>query len=181
MLKKKVLNFIKNRIQHYNPETYWKKRQYVIDANSSKSRIIKLIYLYQIKKSDAFNNASMGTDIGFGAQFIETPILPHGLNGIIIHPRVKIGKGSTIHQQVTIGRQSSLGVPKIGDNCYIGAGAKIIGDITIGDDVNIGANCVVTYDVPDNCTIVGVPAVIVKLNGEPIRVSLKKYWLENIS
>ena len=52
-------------------------------------------------------------------------------------------------------------VPHIGDNVFIGAGAKILGDIKIGNNVKIGANAVVTKDVPDNCTVVGNPAVII--------------------
>ena len=52
--------------------------------------------------------------------------------------------------------------PNIGRNCIIGAGAVILGDITIGDNVKIGANAVVLKDVPANCTVVGVPAKIVK-------------------
>lgn len=47
-----------------------------------------------------------------------------------------------------------MGGPTIGDNCYIGAGAKIIGNIKVGNNVKIGANCVVVEDIPDNCTVV---------------------------
>ena len=46
------------------------------------------------------------------------------------------------------------GAPNIGDNCYIGAGAKIVGNINIGNNVRIGANCIVIEDIPDNCTVV---------------------------
>ena len=58
-----------------------------------------------------------------------------------------------IFHHVTIG-EGRGGAPQIGDNCYIGAGAKIIGNIKIGNNVRIGAGCVVATDIPDNCTVV---------------------------
>lgn len=73
-----------------------------------------------------------------------------------------------IYQQVTIGSndlQNSRRAPTIGNNCLIGAGAKIIGNVHIGDNVRIGANAIVVDDVPDNCTIVmNKPRVIVRKN-----------------
>lgn len=75
-----------------------------------------------------------------------------------------MGKDCVIYQQVTIG-YNYIGKPTIGDNVEISAGVKIIGDITIGNNVKIGANAVVVKNVPDNCTVVGVPAYIVKRNG----------------
>lgn len=60
------------------------------------------------------------------------------------------------------------GGPCIGCNCIIGAGACILGEIEIGDYVKIGANAVVLENVPSNCTVVGIPAVIVKKGGEII-------------
>lgn len=126
-------------------------------------KLRQIIYLFRIKRMDAFNNASMGTDIGFGAHFETPPHLQHGLNGIIVSHYAHIGKDAWIAQQVTIGQSIDQNVaPQIGDNCIIGAGAKIIGGITIGDNVTIGANAVVTNDVPDNCIVAGIPAKIIK-------------------
>ena len=144
-------------VQHYNPDKYWHRRQIVVEPNNKVPYIIKLWFLYYIKKCDAFNNASMGTDINQGAQFITRPILPHGLNGIIIHHQAKIGSNVTICQQVTIGDswKPGDGLPQIGNNCKIGAGAKILGGIKIGNNCVVGANAVVTKDVPDNTTVVG--------------------------
>lgn len=141
-------------VQHYNPEKYWRRREIVVDPTNKTPYLIKLWYLYYIKKCDAFNNASMGTDINQGAEFASRPSTPHGLNGIIIHLRAKIGKNAVIWQQVTIG-SSGGGTPVIGDNCKIGAGAKILGGVKIGNNCVIGANAVVTKDVPDNTTVVG--------------------------
>ena len=86
----------------------------------------------------------MGTDIGFGAHFETPPHLQHGLNGIIVSHYAKIGKDVWIAQQVTIGQAIDENVaPTIGDNVIIGDGAKVIGDIRIGNNVTIGANAVV--------------------------------------
>lgn len=83
-------------------------------------------------------------------------------HGIVIHQKSKIGANTLIYQNVTLGGRNGQGGPTIGKNCIIGAGACILGQITIGDNVSIGANAVVIEDVPDNCTVVGVPARIVK-------------------
>ncbi|WP_113808598.1 DapH/DapD/GlmU-related protein [Enterococcus faecium] len=110
--------------------------------------------MYQIKKMDAFHNASLGTHIGFSsAKFEERPYLPHGLNGIIVSNDAIIGRQCQLYHQVTIGGGNG-GSPVIGDNVLIGAGAKIIGPVKIGNNVKIGAGCVVTIDVPDNATVV---------------------------
>ena len=91
-----------------------------------------------------------------GAQFGSIPKLPHGLNGIIISPDAVIGKNCTIFHQVTIGNdyRDVHNVPTIGDNVTIYPGAKIVGKLTIGNNVEIGANAVVTKDVPDNTLVV---------------------------
>ena len=87
--------------------------------------------------------------------------------GIIVGPEVRIGSYCNISQGVTIGqagRGVKQGSPVIGDRVYMGPGAKIFGGITIGNDVAIGANAVVTCDLPDNAVAVGVPARVVNLN-----------------
>lgn len=93
-----------------------------------------------------------GKDVTFGY---------NGL-GIVLQRRVVIGSNVLISQNVTIGGRGSYGVPIIGDNVYIGAGAKILGDIKIGNGAKIGANAVVIKDVPANSTAVGVPAKILR-------------------
>lgn len=120
------------------------------------NKVVCTYLLYLVKRDDAFNNASLGTHLGKGASFASVPRTPHGLNGIIISHNAVIGKNCCIYHQVTIGEANENidGAPIIGDNCFIGAGAKIIGNIKIGNNVKIGANCVVTKDVPDNATIV---------------------------
>lgn len=80
--------------------------------------------------------------------------------GVVIGANVVIGEGTTILQNVSIGRSSELPArsPRIGSHVYIGAGAAILGDIGIGDFARIGAGSVVTSDVPAGCTAVGNPA-----------------------
>ena len=138
-------------VQHYNPSKYWKRRTLAISKKGN--RIRKLFSLFYVKRCDAFNCASTGAHIGYGAQFKTPPHLPHGLNGIVISHNAIIGENVTIFHQVTIG-EGNGGAPTIGDNCYIGAGAKIIGGIKIGNNVRIGAGCVVFRDIPDNATVV---------------------------
>lgn len=149
----RTIRMIMGIVQHYDPDKYWTRREIVVDPDNNVSRLKKLYYLYYIKKCDAYNNASLGTDINQGAVFESRPELPHGLNGIIVHLKAHIGKNAVIWQQVTIG-SSGGGTPYIGDNCLIGAGAKILGNIRIGNNVVIGANAVVTKDIPDNSLVV---------------------------
>ena len=98
----------------------------------------------------------MGIDLGQGAFFKTPPLLPHGLNGIIVSPQAHIGKDVRIFHQVTIGNdyRDINNVPTIGDNVTIYPGAKIIGKITIGDNCEIGANAVVIEDIPSNSLVI---------------------------
>lgn len=112
------------------------------------------------------NNFFNRTLIGRGADFGPGFVILHGC-GIVINGAVKGGKNIILEHQVTIGRDKGK-VPLLGNNIYIGAGAKIIGGIKIGNDVKIGANAVVVKDVPDNVTVVGVPARVVKLNNQKV-------------
>ena len=89
--------------------------------------------------------------------------------GVVLHKRVKIGANCMISQNVTIGgRSGHCEVPVIGDNCSIGAGAKVLGPIVIGNDVTIGANAVMSKDAPDGTVWAGVPAreIVRKPEGE---------------
>ena len=95
------------------------------------------------------------------------PGLYIGHTGVIrINPDVKCGKNFSIGQLVTIGTKGvgNNGAPIIGDDVYIGVGAKVLGKIKIGNNVKIGANAVVISDIPDNSTAVGIPAKVVKIN-----------------
>lgn len=102
-----------------------------------------------------------GGYIGPDTVFLDRPKLPHGLHGIFISRYAKIGKDCWIYQNVTIG-ESGGKAPQIGDRCLIGAGAVLVGDIKIGNDVKIGAGTVVHTDLPDGCTVVAQPARIIE-------------------
>lgn len=96
--------------------------------------------------------------------------IQHGFATII--GAEEIGSNCWINQQVTIGWTDMSGGPVIGDNVTINAGAKVIGNIVIGSNSKVGANAVVVKNVPPDCTVVGVPAYIVRKNGVKLREPL---------
>jgi serine O-acetyltransferase len=102
----------------------------------------------------------IGTNVGNGLCF------PH-FSCIVIFDECIIGKNCTVFQGVTIGakRGRNGGSPQIGDNVVISPGSKIIGKITIGNNVMIGANSVVVKDVPDNVVVAGNPAKVISDEG----------------
>ena len=97
-------------------------------------------------------NVNLGnyTDIGGGLY------LPHG--NVVVDGLVSIGRNCVIAPWVTIGTNGSVAGPRIGDNVFIGTGAKVLGAITVGDGAKIGANAVVLDDVAPGATVVGIPA-----------------------
>lgn len=104
-----------------------------------------------------------GADIPINSNIGGGLLMPHP-NGIVIHPDAIIGPNCLIFQQVTIGSRGLSGVPVIGGHVDIGAGAKILGSLTVGDHSLIGANAVVMDCVPPNSVAVGIPAIIKKYN-----------------
>lgn len=90
------VKWIMGIVQHYDHDKYWKRRVQVVNPYSKVPKCIRLWYLFYIKRCDAYNNASMGTDFGSGASFEEPPHLPHHLNGIIVAHDAIIGKRSCI-------------------------------------------------------------------------------------
>ena len=99
-------------------------------------------------------------DISSTAEIGGGLIVQHGY-GTIIAPR-KIGKNCWVNQGVTIGYTNDTDCPTIGDEVTIYAGAKILGDVHIGNNVIVAANAVVVKDVEDNCVVGGVPARVIK-------------------
>jgi serine O-acetyltransferase len=97
----------------------------------------------------------LGSDF-FVEQFGTNLKLPHPY-GIVAHSKVVLGDHVTILQGVTLGgSKPGSGVPRVGNHVLVGAGAKVLGGITVGDNVKIGANAVVTKDVPAGTTVIGV-------------------------
>lgn len=89
-------------------------------------------------------------------------VLMHGF-GVVLNGGAKIGRNCTMYHGVTIGVANDLEkMPVIGDDVFIGADAKILGGVHIGNHVKIGAGAIVVEDVPDNCTVVGPKAKIIQ-------------------
>lgn len=97
----------------------------------------------------------------------------HNFSGIFI-PTTTIGENFIVFQGVTVGhvRGQAGKPPIIGNNVFLGAGAKILGNLTIGNDVAVGANSLVLTSVPDSCSVVGVPARIVSKDTKWIQEKL---------
>ena len=107
-----------------------------------------------------------GGYIGNGAAFEDEPLLPHGLHGIYISRYAAIGRECCIYQNVTIGEVGGK-APQIGEHCLIGAGAVLVGGISIGDSVRIGAGAVVSTDIPSHATVVAQPARVIVRGDKP--------------
>ena len=113
-----------------------------------------------------FVEMATGIEIPFTAKIGRGLYIGH-FGQIILSPMATMGEFCNISQGITIGqagRGEDQYVPIIGDRVYIGPGAKLFGKITIGNDVAIGANAVVTKDLPDNAVAVGIPAKVMNLS-----------------
>ncbi len=114
--------------------------------------------------------AITGIEIHPAAQLGMQFFIDHGM-GVVIGETAVVGENVTIYQGVTLGGTSTKKEkrhPTLGSNIVIGAGAQVLGNITVGNYVQIGANSVVVRDVPPYSTVVGIPGRIVKMNGKTI-------------
>lgn len=129
----------------------------------SKSRLI--FYFFMIWLRHLTNK--YGIDISYRTNIGKGLYIGH-FGGIVVHGDSEIGENCNLSQGVTIGvlvRGKHAGVPKIGNRVFMGPGATILGGITIGDDVLIGANAIVTFDVPDHAVVASPLASIVSNRG----------------
>ena len=111
-----------------------------------------------------------GIEIHPGAKIGPGFFIDHGM-GVVIGETAEVGRDVTIYQGVTLGGTGTARGkrhPTLGDHVVVGAGAKILGNIRIGNNVKVGGGSVVIHSVPDNCTVVGVPAEIVRRDGKRI-------------
>ena len=111
-----------------------------------------------------------GSYVGIGSQIAGRPYFPHGCVGVFISNDAVIGRDAVIFQQVTIGSNTlpgskRPGSPVVGDGAYLGAGAKLIGGITVGDHCRVGANAVVYEDMPPHSVALCAPTRIVQKEG----------------
>lgn len=137
----------KAQIYYFISNYFYKKKHY-------------LIARYLSEKS----KRKTGIEIHPGAKIGKRLFIDHGV-GVVIGETAIIGDDVTIFHGVTLGGTGKVKGkrhPTIGNNCMIGAGAKVLGNITIGNNVKIGANAVVLKDVSDNETIVGIPGKVIK-------------------
>jgi serine O-acetyltransferase len=114
-----------------------------------------------------FNRFITGIEIHPGATIGRGLFIDHGM-GVIIGETSEVGDYVTIYQGVTLGgtgKEKGKRHPTIGNEVVISTGAKVLGSLTVGDNVKIGAGSVVLRDVPDNCTVVGVPGKVVVQDG----------------
>ena len=111
-----------------------------------------------------------GIEIHPGAQIGRRFFIDHGM-GVVIGETTIVGDDVTLYQGVTLGgtgKESGKRHPTIGNNVVVGAGAKVLGNIAIGENCRIGSGSVVLRDVPDNSTVVGVPGHIVFRAGKRV-------------
>ena len=159
---------IKKSLQTYLFDDIWKyqktlrKLEYTLNCSKSVLGKINSIFL-------KISLMRKGRKLGFS---IPPNTVGPGLSlahagTIVINSNARIGSNCRLHVCVNIGADIRDGklAPKIGNNCYIGPGVKMYGNITIGDNVAIGANSVVNKSFESNITIAGVPAKIISQNG----------------
>ncbi len=115
-----------------------------------------------------------GIEIHPGAVIGKGFFIDHGM-GVVIGETAKIGDNVTLFQGVTLGgtgKETGKRHPTLGNNIVVGSGAKVLGDIKIGDHSYIGANAVVLREVPAHSTVVGVPGRVVKHKGKKIALEM---------
>ena len=111
-----------------------------------------------------------GIEIHPGATLGHSVFIDHG-SGIVIGETAEVGDGCTLYQGVTLGgtgKDTGKRHPTLGNNVLIGAGTKVLGPVYIGDNARIGAGSVVLRNLPANCTAVGVPAEVVRINNKAV-------------
>lgn len=161
MMRRKIIDYSRgNDLYHFWQLYKWQKRV--------KSGILHDILTFLMSRCAHRHGGYIGPDTIIKSNLS----LPHGLHGIFISRYAEVGENCCIYQNVTIGEVDRK-APVIGNNCLIGAGAIIIGDIKIGNDVKIGAGAVVSTNVPDGCTVVSQPMRIME------RMKNEKYIIEN--
>lgn len=114
-------------------------------------------------------NGTKIVDIHPGATIGRRCFIDHGAS-VVIGETAQVGDDVTLYHGATLGGTSWNPVkrhPTLGNGVLVGAGAKILGPITIGDHVRVGANSVVIQDVPPNCTVVGIPGRVVQRSSQP--------------
>lgn len=128
---------------------------------------LKLVHVVVSKLMEAFMQMRLDPSAEIGGGLY----IGHS-GGVHFHPDVVIGMNCDVAHHVTIGASAMgrKGVPKLGDNVYVGTGATIVGDIQIGDGARIAANTLVMTNVPPGATVMGVPGRVV-MHAAPAKIS----------
>ena len=117
-----------------------------------------------------FSRTLTGIEIHPGAKIGRRFFIDHGM-GVVVGETAEIGDDVLLYQGVTLGgtgKERGKRHPTVGNHVVIGTGAKVLGNIRIGDCVKIGAGSVVVHPVPDHSTVVGIPGRVVRIAGEPV-------------
>jgi serine O-acetyltransferase len=141
--------------------TFWfRVGSYLKEKRNIVHRLMYVI-VYFIHKH---NQYLTGIQLAFGTSIGKGLFFPH-FSCIVISSSSKIGDNCTIFHGVSLGAIRGKGDPHVGNNVVFATGAKILGNVTIGNDVFVGANSVVVKDIPDNAVVVGIPAKIINMDG----------------
>ena len=142
---------VKTLLTDGTPAMFW----YRLMQWARRWRLVPLEMLF-----NRINSCFCNCIIGRGAEFGPGFVLIHG-TGIVINGAVRAGANVKLEHQVTIGAERRQS-PTLGDDVFVGAGAKVLGSVSIGTGARVGANAVVVEDVPPHSTVVGIPARVVR-------------------
>jgi serine O-acetyltransferase len=151
-VERALLRWLECRVEQRNPNA-------VVGENPLAARLLQFACRHNIPVLSDFMSTLLNCGI---YSRLRAPILMPHPYGIVIHRNAVIGSRVTLMHQVTIGSKhpADPGAPVIEDNVCIGAGAKILGAVRVGRGATVGANAVVTLDVPSHCTVVGVNRIL---------------------
>jgi serine O-acetyltransferase len=151
-VERALLRWLERRVERRFSDT-------VVGANPLAARILQFACRHRVPLLADFMSTLL--NCGIYCRLPAPILMPHPY-GIFIHRNALIGSRVTVMQQVTIGNKhpSDPAAPVIEDNVCIGAGAKILGGLRVGHGATVGANAVVTRDVPSHCTVVGVNRIL---------------------
>lgn len=151
-VQRALLRWLECRVERRHPEA-------IVGENPRAARLLQYVRRHRIPLLSDFVETLLNCDIQCA---LRAPILMPYPFGIVIHRDAVIGSRVTVMHQVTIGAKHAGdgGAPVIEDNVTIGAGAKILGPVRVGRGATVGANAVVTLDVPSHCTVVGANRIL---------------------
>jgi serine O-acetyltransferase len=151
-VERALLRWLECRVERRHPDA-------VVGGNPLAARLLQFACRHRVPGLSDFMETLLNCSL---ACAVRSPILMPHPYGIVIHRSAVLGSRVTLMHQVTIGAKHPADprAPVIEDNVFIGAGAKILGAVRVGRGATVGANAVVTLDVPSHCTVVGVNRIL---------------------